>query len=109
MVMESKMDIADVLKLLRTSQSGIIELAEVTTYIGYRRGTDDTEREITVEILDAGPDAGENRYVVEVTEEHGDGDLDDDLGDEVEQTIHAAGASLELAIAALPWDELDEA
>ena len=90
------------------ADSGIIDLAEVSTYIGYRRGADDAEREITIEILDAGPDAGDNRYVVEVTEDRGDGDLDADLGDELEATIHAAGASLEAAIAALPWNELDE-
>jgi len=101
------MDLEETLRLLQTDQTGIFDLAQVTTLVGFRRGKDGVQRDVTVEILDSGPAAGAARYVVEIAEDHTDDVLDDGLDDDLERTIRAEAASLDAAIATLRWDELD--
>ncbi|MEA2639814.1 MAG: hypothetical protein QOF51_1208 [Chloroflexota bacterium] len=61
------MDVSEVRKLPQTRERGIVELTQVPTSSGFRRGTDGVAREIAIDLLDAAPDAGARRHAVEVS------------------------------------------
>ncbi len=93
------MDRRQLLRQLK-QESKAKELYEVTQFVGYRQDPEGDPGDIIafqIQVLDAGPDApAERRYIVVAQD-------DDDrmtTGDEAE--------SLEAAIAAVHWHELDE-
>jgi hypothetical protein len=88
------MDVDDVMSRLRR-MAKLDQVHQVTTFKGYRPGTDGTRRVVTVEIWDAGPSAGRRRFQVVACDQDGR----TARGDRRE--------TIEAAIAATQWFKLD--
>ena len=86
-------DLADRLGGIKTA-SNAFELAQVTTYKGFRYDKDGRICEITIEVLDSG--AGDpQRWAVVATDEHG------------RQASGNSGPDLETVLATVHWWDLD--
>ena len=92
--MTSPYEVLEMLKL--TADGRILDAFHVTTFRCMRRDDNGAAMEVLVEILDAGPGAGLERYVVEVTGEN-----------DVFVATNPA-ESIEAALALVPWHELEE-
>ncbi len=88
------MDVAELLGRVK-SAAGLFEAYEVRTVTGYRNAKDGGVQEVTIQILDAGPDFGGHRHQVIATDEQGRsaaGNPMDSIGD---------------ALAVVHWSNLD--
>lgn len=101
------MDLDAVLRALQTDASGVSELGQVTTFEGRRDDSDGVSRDVMIMVWDGGSAAGDHRYMVEVTQDPTDDELDDDESDEIDNIIHSEGSDLIAAIQSLPWSDLD--
>jgi hypothetical protein len=79
--------------------AGMSEVAKVTTFKGYRKNGAGVLVEVTVDVLDAGQEAGEGRYAVYARSKEEGGRAKVATGNEA--------GTLEEAIAIAHWHELD--
>jgi len=88
------MEPLSVLKKLKDT-AGLSEAFHITYYEGYRKTKKGGKQEISIKILDAGPESGKNRYTIVAELEDG------------RRAESNAAESIDMALSIVPWQKLD--
>jgi hypothetical protein len=88
------MNEVEIMKKLK-KVAGFYELYHKTSFIGYRHPKSGGSQKVSVDILDAGSEAGDIRYACEATSEDG------------KVATGNNGPSLEVVLATVHWQDLD--
>jgi len=90
----NEVKIVEIMKKLK-KEAGFYELYHKTSFIGYRH-TRNEDQEVSIDILDAGPEAGDIRYACSATSEDG------------KVATGNNGPSLDIVLATVHWQDLDK-
>lgn len=75
---------------------GFFKVYHKTSFEGWRRAKNGTEQRVTVDILDAGPEAGGLRYACHATSEDG------------KMATGNNGPSIDVVLSTVHWHDLDK-
>jgi hypothetical protein len=87
------MDTTDVIRRIE-KELGMSQTYRVTTFEGIRENADGSWQEITLEVLDAGEDAEDRRYVVVLDIEDGERTIEGRTAPTVDEALSDVGAQL---------------
>lgn len=89
------MNEAEIIKRLK-EVTGFFEVYHKTSFEGWKRAKDGTYQRVTVDILDAGPEAGGLRYACHATSEDG------------KMATVASCPSIDVVLSTVHWHDLDK-
>ena len=87
------METTDIIRRIE-KEVGMFEKYQITTFQGIKENADGSWEEITVELLDAGEDAGDQRYVAVIAFEDGERIIEGRTAPTVDEALADVGAQL---------------